>query len=82
MEMNCITQAEALEIYERKLYLMKTIREEIPRTKAARLRKECILLATQYRVSLRSIREVWNRRTWVVCTSTLWEEEGAELLLY
>ncbi len=80
--MNRITQAEALEIYQQKLYLMKVIREEIPRNRAVRLKKECIFLASHYRVSPRSIREVWNRRTWVICTSTLWEEEGAEELMY
>ncbi len=82
MPLSNLTQGQALEIYARKLSLMKANSEDMPRTNAAQMRKECIFLAKRYRVSPKSIREVWNRRTWVICTSTLWEEEGVELFMH
>ena len=82
MPLSNINQGQALEIYERKLSLMKATREELPCAKAAQMKKECLFLAKRYLVSPKSIREVWNRRTWVICTSTLWEEEVVELFMH
>lgn len=39
-------------------------------------------LAFQYSVSSRTIRDVWNRKTWVSATYTLWCEEDCDMFVY
>ena len=39
-----------------------------------------ILLASRYNVSPKTIRDIWNRRTWVVATRSLWSPSEVNLL--
>ncbi len=74
-EHRIITEQQAIEIYKRKLEFMKSIRTESGRTRTARIKNKCVELGRQYRVSPKTIWDVWNRKTWVVATSSLWAGE-------
>ncbi len=74
-EHRTITEQQAIEIYKQKLEFMKSIRTESGRTRTARMKSKCAELGSQYRVSPKTIWDVWNRKTWVVATSDLWAGE-------
>ena len=41
----------------------------------AKLKGKSNRLAKQYKVSAKTIRDIWNRRTWTFATCNLWREE-------
>ena len=67
-----LTEAQAVEIYSRKLVLMQSIASEAQPAKRFRSMTEIAALGKQFHVNPKTIRDVWMRRTWVVATSPLW----------
>ncbi len=74
-EHRILTQQQAIEIYKQKLDFMKSVRTESGRTRTARIKSKCVELGSQYHVSPKTIWDVWNRKTWVVATSSMWAGE-------
>ena len=68
-----LSEEEAVEIYLRKLAFVSTTSTETRQAKRMRRKSEYAVLADKYRVSPRTIMDVWNRKTWVQATSHLWE---------
>ena len=68
-----LSEEEAVEIYLRKLAFLSTTSTETRQAKRMRRKSEYAVLADKYRVSPRTIMDVWNRKTWVQATSHLWE---------
>ncbi len=74
-EHTVLTEQQAIEIYKQKLEFLKSIRAESGRTRTARMKSKCAELGSRYRVSPKTIWDVWNRKTWVIATSSMWEGE-------
>jgi hypothetical protein len=70
-----LTEQQAIEIYKQKLEFMKSIGEKSGQIRLARIKSKCAELGVYYCVSPRKIWDVWNRKTWVVATSSLWAGE-------
>lgn len=70
-----LSESEAVAIYQRKLDLMNTFSSEPRRLMLINLKNESVALAKAYRVSPKTITDVWNRKTWIIATSHLWEPE-------
>ena len=66
----------ALEIYSQKIQLLwpRSFGSCVDVTKL--LRGQSAVVAAKYRVSAKTIRDIWNRRTWTFATSCLWEREN------
>ncbi len=74
-EQKVLTEQQAIEIYKQKLEFMKIIRADSGRTRTARIKSKCAELGSRYRVSPKTIWDVWNRKTWVIATASLWAGE-------
>lgn len=72
---NILSAQEAVEIYSRKLNFMQAIQFEPRRLKNVKVKNECAQLAIRYRVSPKTILDVWNHKTWISATSHLWEPD-------
>lgn len=68
-----LNKATAVEIYQHKIRLMvpMSYKASIQSWKA-NIRGESSKLAKQYGVSSKTIRDVWNRRSWIEATDSLW----------
>ena len=70
-----LTPQLALEIYSHKL-LLQTPRDFGSCFEAARLLKgQSTHIGRKYNVSAKTIRDIWNRRTWTFATCSLWRGE-------
>ena len=70
-----LTETEAVEIYTRKLNLMQSVRTESRQNRNIRIKNEYARIAIQYRVSPKTVMDIWNHKTWIMATSHLWESE-------
>ena len=66
-----LTAQQAADIYKLKPLLCET-------SDQPKIRGQSIPIANQYGVSPKTIRDIWNRRTWVVATKHLYTEAGTE----
>ncbi len=70
-----LTPLLALEIYAQKVNLQR------PKSFGSCINKSCLLrgqsavVAVKYNVSAKTIRDIWNRRTWTFATCRLWKQE-------
>ncbi len=69
-----LTPDKALEIYAQKLGLLR------PRYFAScnvsrLLRGQSAVVAVKYNVSAKTIRDIWNRKTWTFATYRLWKRD-------
>jgi hypothetical protein len=70
-----LTPQLAMEIYSHKL-LLQTPRDFGSCFETARLLKgQSTHFAKKYNVSAKTIRDIWNRRTWTFATCSLWRGE-------
>ena len=70
-----LNEEHAVRIYERKIVFMQSISGASGRDREETIRRELRLLGARYQVDPRVIRDVWNRKTWVISTSRLWTNE-------
>jgi hypothetical protein len=73
-----LTPKLAREIYTRKLVLLAQERSELNFNGSNSLKGQSVPLAHEYNVSAKTIRDIWNRKTWMFATRDLWCEEGDE----
>ena len=70
-----LSEQEAIEIYCHKLSVIQSAGSEPRRARNARMKVECAALAVKYRVSPKTVMDVWNHKTWIMATSHLWEQD-------
>ena len=77
-----LSATQAIEIYKCKLsYRHPNSFESCLRTTEARIKGQSVPVAERFGVSPKTVRDIWNRRTWAYTTSHLWhEEESSEML--
>ena len=70
----CLTEDQAIEIYHWKV---DTVNEYVKLgcVDMTILKGKSALLSRMYSVSPKTIRDIWNRNTWVRATSTMWSLE-------
>jgi hypothetical protein len=70
-----LTPELALEIYAQKLVLLtpRTFRSCMDVSRL--LRGKSSVVAMQYNVSPKTIRDIWNRKTWTCATCSLWKND-------
>ena len=70
----CLTEEQAIEIYQWKL---DTVSEYIRlgEVDLSVLKGKSLILSKVYEVSPKTIRDIWNRNTWIKATSSLWASE-------
>jgi hypothetical protein len=64
-----LTADQALEIYKVKLALQK-------QNRGVKVRGQSVQIATMYRVSPKTVRDIWNHTTWKPVTHQLWKDDG------
>ena len=75
-----LTDIQVVEIYERKIALLSRSMSLQPGDSVSSslpVRGKSKSVAKLYGVSSRTIRDIWNRQTWGVTTSYLWDREVA-----
>lgn len=70
----CLTREKAIEIYSTKLSFLRNSEESLSPQIALKGRSEPA--ATKFGVSAKTIRDIWNRRTWQHATWHLWAAES------
>jgi hypothetical protein len=71
-----LSKEAAIEIYKHKLALtVPTSFKSCIESSEESLKGQSTLLAKVYRVSAKTIRDIWNKRSWTVATSHLWRSE-------
>ena len=70
-----LADEQAVEIYNRKIAFMQSLDATSRRERTKQMKDECAALGVRYRVSPKTIMDVWNRKTMVVATSHLWDVE-------
>lgn len=71
-----LTEQNAVDIYKFKLDLLAKISKYSGASLFHALRGQSLQLAKAYGMSSRSIRDIWNRRSWGYATHNLWNEES------
>ncbi len=70
-----LTQYDAAEIYLHKLKLITpTCFKSCFQTNSIKIRRESAKLALKYGVTAKSIRDIWNHRSWQKATMHLWHD--------
>ena len=71
----------AFEIYKLKIQIMsKSSSFSIAMmSRAAKIRGKSKPIAQKYHVSTKTIRDIWNRKTWVEATRSLWQKDLDDL---
>ena len=78
-----LTPKLAMEIYKVKLELLNPKDFHSWFHPSTRLLKgHSVPVARRYNVSAKTIRDIWNRKTWTFATSALWCQEKTDQLLY
>ena len=72
-----LTKQQVVEIYKHKLATLAHLSN--PENQISSIRGKCGPLSRVYGVSSRTIRDIWNRRTWGYATHHLWMEEEPRL---
>jgi hypothetical protein len=76
-----LTPKLAMEIYKVKLELLNPKDFYSCFHPSTRLLKgHSVPVARKYNVSAKTIRDIWNRKTWTFATSFLWSQERSEVL--
>jgi hypothetical protein len=70
----CLTKEKAVEIYATKLSFLKGSKLSLSPQLALKGRSESA--STKFGVSAKTIRDIWNRRTWQHATWPLWADES------
>jgi hypothetical protein len=73
-----LTPKLAREIYEQKLKILTPTDVHPWSTPSRSLKGQSVHIANRYNVSAKTIRDIWNRRTWTYDTSSLWHHETEE----
>ena len=73
-----LTPKLALEIYAQKLKILTPRNVKDCLSPANLLRGQSVSVANRYNVSAKTIRDIWNRKTWIFDTSCLWHYEEVE----
>ena len=69
----------AIEISLHKIKLIRpTTFSECLESPHMKIRGESARLSKRYGVSAKTIRDIWNRKSWVSTTASLWSEETAQ----
>jgi hypothetical protein len=76
-----LSEQSAIEIYKHKLSLQErhTAHHGIFTPKLS-LRGQSVFVSTMFDVSPKTVRDIWNRRTWQRATFQLWENEDVEAI--
>ena len=78
--MGSINTQQAEAIYRYKMDLIdKNLRDTGRAIEVSVLKRESRWLSRKYHVIPKTIRDIWNRRTWVRTTSILWKTEDAKM---
>ncbi len=72
-----LTEDQAVEIYKLKLLLHAVAQSNKDESRPTEilLRRESEILAKRYGLTIRAIRDIWNRRSWAYATHHLWTQE-------
>ena len=71
-----LSKLDAEDIYKTKISIMATmVGKVVPTNIRGLIRGKCNPVAAKYGVSSRTIRDIWNRKTWQYATQPLWQEE-------
>lgn len=71
-----LTEEQVIEIYTKKIAMVVELSKIGPRTSLGdSVRGKSGPLSSIYGVSSRTIRDIWNRRTWRYATHHLWSDE-------
>ena len=69
-----LTESQAVEIY---LLKISNVHDGSGRTSGKCKRGQSVPIGARYGVSSRTIRDIWNRKTWSFATQHLWHMEGS-----
>ena len=71
-----LNDKQAVEIYQRKLDLLtpRSFKSCLQDTDS-RIKGKSAMVAKDFGVSAKTIRDIWTRRTWTTATSILWGKE-------
>jgi hypothetical protein len=71
-----LSDSQAIEIYKCKLQLLRPSSfESCMQSAESRIKGQSVPVAARFGVSPKTVRDIWNRRTWAFTTEKLWEEE-------
>jgi hypothetical protein len=73
-----LTEAQAIEIYKLKLSFQSdhAASHFDPRVRSLLMRGRSNPLSERFGVSPRTIRDIWNRKTWAYATKSVWSQEA------
>jgi hypothetical protein len=71
-----LSDSQAIEIYKCKLQLLRPSSfESCMQSAESRIKGQSVPVAARFGVSPKTVRDIWNRRTWAFTTEKLWDEE-------
>ncbi len=71
-----LTSPQVIEIYKHKLRLLRpSTFESCLQSSTSRIKGQSVPVASLFGVSPKTVRDIWNRRTWAYATNFLWAEE-------
>jgi hypothetical protein len=72
-----LSERQARDIYQRKLKLLLPVAADCCLRKIElKLRGQSVHIANSFGVSPKTVRDIWNRRTWKQATHDLWGQEA------
>ncbi len=73
-----LTACDAENIYKEKLLIANSNPNTLTRTSSKTLRGQSVSVSTRFDVSPKTIRDIWNRRTWLRATCHLWHLDNSD----
>ena len=75
-----LMEYQAVEIYRRKISSYASARsyEDKSSLNVCLLRRESESLSKRYKITIRAIQDIWNRRSWAYATNHLWAQEQGD----
>jgi hypothetical protein len=73
-----LNAAQAQEIYRYKILLLQPNNiGSCLQSAQSKMRGQSVPVAERYGVSPKTVRDIWNRQTWVDATEKLWDEDSS-----
>ena len=71
-----LSSPQVIEIYKHKLRLLRpSTFESCLQSAESRIKGQSVPVANLFGVSPKTVRDIWNRRTWAYATNFLWAQE-------
>ena len=74
-----LNEQQAMDIYMHKITTTKTTSAQLSDHNSFKVKGQSAPIAKRYGVSPKTIRDIWNRRTWAYATIHLWYLEQPDL---